>query len=314
MDNLIFSLNATMPIFITMLLGMLFKKVKLFDDATVSKLNKFVFQAAIPVVLFLDLATEDFYEVWDTKFVLFCFFATLLSVIINALLSLTLKDKSVQGEFIQAGYRSSCALLGVAFITNIYGNAGMAPLMIIGSVPLYNVMAVLVLSFFNPKHHGLDKSIVKNSIMGIFKNPIIIGVALGLVWSLLRIPMPKILSKTLSNISCLATPLGLMAMGASFNLKSALKGIKPVMLAVFMKLVGLAAIFLPIAIALGFRESTLASLLIMLGSPTTVTCFIMAKNMGHEGSFTSSAVMLTTLLSAFTMTMWLYILKSLGTL
>lgn len=314
MDNLIFSLNATMPIFITMLLGMLFKKVKLFDDATVSKLNKFVFQAAIPVVLFLDLATEDFYEVWDTKFVLFCFFATLLSVIINALLSLTLKDKSVQGEFIQAGYRSSCALLGVAFITNIYGNAGMAPLMIIGSVPLYNVMAVLVLSFFNPKHRGLDKSIVKNSIMGIFKNPIIIGVALGLVWSLLRIPMPKILSKTLSNISCLATPLGLMAMGASFNLKSALKGIKPVMLAVFMKLVGLAAIFLPIAIALGFRESTLASLLIMLGSPTTVTCFVMAKNMGHEGSFTSSAVMLTTLLSAFTMTMWLYILKSLGTL
>lgn len=314
MDNLVFSLNATMPIFITMLLGMLFKKMQLFDDAVISKLNKFVFQAAIPVVLFLDLAGEDFYEVWDTKFVLFCFFATFISVVINAALSFTLKDKTVQGEFIQAGYRSSCALLGVAFITNIYGNAGMAPLMIIGSVPLYNIMAVLVLSFFNPQHRGVDKGIIKTTALSIFKNPIIIGIVLGLVWSLLKLPLPKIMTKTLSNISCLATPLGLMAMGASFNLKSALKGIKPVMLAVFLKLIGHAAIFIPIAIALGFRGSTLASLLIMLGSPTTVTCYIMAKNMGHEGSFTSSAVMLTTLLSAFTMTMWLYILKSLGTL
>lgn len=314
MDNLIFSLNATMPIFFTMLLGMLFRRLKFFDDYVVAKLNKFVFQVAIPVVLFLDLAGEDFYEVWDTKFVLFCFGATFLSVVINALLSLILKDKSVQGEFIQAGYRSSCALLGIAFITNIYGNAGMAPLMLIGSVPLYNIMAVLVLSFFNPQHSRLDKSTIKNTAVGILKNPIIIGIFSGLLWSLLGLGIPKMLSKTLSNISCLATPLGLMAMGASFSLKSALKDIKPVMLSVFMKLIGLAAIFIPIAVAMGFRDSFLASLLIMLGSPTTVTCFVMAKNMGHEGHFTSSAVMLTTLLSAFTLTGWLYVLKSLALL
>ena len=134
----------------------------------------------------------------------------------------------------------------------------------------------------------------------------------GLFWSLLRLPTPKIMVSTLDNVSKLATPLGLMAMGAGFDLKSAVSDIKPVMLAVFMKLVGFAAIFIPIALVMGFRDTHLASLLIMLGSPTTVTCFVMAKSMGHDGNFTSSAVMLTTLLCGFTLTGWLWLLKTMG--
>ncbi len=78
---------------------------------------------------------------------------------------------------------------------------------------------------------------------------------LGLFWSLLRLPTPKIMVSTLENVSKLATPLGLMAMGAGFDLKSAVSDIKPVMLAVFMKLVGFAAIFIPIALAMGFRDT-----------------------------------------------------------
>jgi len=50
----------------------------------------------------------------------------------------------------------------------------------------------------------------------------------------------------------------------------------------------------------------------MLGSATTVSSYVMAKNMGHEGVLTASTVMLTTMFSAFTLTGWLYILKTLG--
>ena len=85
------------------------------------------------------------------RFVIFCFIVTFISIAIVAGISFLWKDKTIQGEFIQSSYRSSAALLGIAFIQNIYGNAGMAPLMIIGSVPLYNVMAVVVLSFSSQK-------------------------------------------------------------------------------------------------------------------------------------------------------------------
>ena len=312
MENLIFSLNATIPIFLMMLLGMLFRKLGWMDEVFAAKMNKFVFLVPLPVLLFEQLATVDFSEVWDIKFILFCFVVTAISITISTLISLLWKDRSVKGEFIQATYRSSAALLGIAFIQNIYGTAGMAPLMIIGSVPLYNIMAVVVLSVFKPGNNSFDKALVKKTLKGIATNPIIIGIVAGFVWSALKFPMPSILHKTVSSSGATATPMGLMSMGATFEMKKATSKMKPTLVAVFMKLVGFCAIFLPMAALLGFRNEELIAILVMLGSATTVSCFVMARNMGHEGTLSSGVIMMTTLLSAFTLTMWLDVLRSFG--
>ena len=311
MENLIFSLNATVPVFAMIILGMLFKKIGIIDDVFASRMNKFVFLIPLPVLLFKDLATLDFNTIWDTKFVLFCFFITILSILIVTLLSFLLKNKQNQGEFIQASYRSSAALLGIALIQNVYGKATMAPLMIIGSVPLYNIMAVVVLSFFSPERKGLSKEVWLKTIKGILTNPILIGIVVGILWSLLHLPMPTMLDKTVTSIGNVATPLGLMAMGATFNYKEALGDLKPALCAAFIKLFGFCAMFLPLAIYLGFQGEQLIAILVMLGSATTVSCFVMAKNMGHTGILTSTVVMLTTIFSGFSITMWLYILKAL---
>ena len=312
MENLIFSLNATIPIFLMMLLGMLFRKLGWMDEVFAAKMNKFVFLVPLPVLLFEQLATVDFSEVWDIKFILFCFVVTAISITISTVISLLWKDRSIKGEFIQATYRSSAALLGIAFIQNIYGTVGMAPLMIIGSVPLYNVMAVVVLSFFKPGNNSFDKVLVKKTLKGIVTNPIIIGIVAGFVWSALKLPMPLILHKTVSSIGATATPMGLMSMGATFEMKKATSKMKPTLVAVFMKLVGFCAVFLPVAAVLGFRNEELIAILVMLGSATTVSCFVMARNMGHEGTLSSGVIMMTTLLSAFTLTMWLDVLRSFG--
>ena len=291
---------------------MLFRKLGWMDEVFAAKMNKFVFLVPLPVLLFEQLATVDFSEVWDIKFILFCFVVTAISITISTLISLMWKDRSVKGEFIQATYRSSAALLGIAFIQNIYGTAGMAPLMIIGSVPLYNIMAVVVLSVFKPGNNSFDKALVKKTLKGIATNPIIIGIVAGFVWSALKLPMPSILHKTVSSIGATATPRGLMSMGATFEMKKATSKMKPTLVAVFMKLVGFCAIFLPMAALLGFRNEELIAILVMLGSATTVSCFVMARNMGHEGTLSSGVIMMTTLLSAFTLTMWLDVLRSFG--
>ena len=312
MENLIFSLNATIPIFLMMLLGMLFRKLGWMDEVFAAKMNKFVFLVPLPVLLFEQLATVDFSEVWDIKFILFCFVVTAISITISTLISLLWKDRSVKGEFIQATYRSSAALLGIAFIQNIYGTVGMAPLMIIGSVPLYNIMAVVVLSVFKPGNNSFDKALVKKTLKGIATNPIIIGIVAGFVWSALKLPMPSILHKTVSSIGATATPMGLMSMGATFEMKKATSKMKPTLVAVFMKLVGFCVVFLPMAALLGFRNEEMIAILVMLGSATTVSSFVMARNMGHEGTLSSGVIMMTTLLSAFTLTMWLDVLRSFG--
>lgn len=312
MENLIFCLNATVPVFLLMLLGLFFRKINIFDDAFVSKANKFVFSIPLPILVFKDLATADFAASWDTSFVVFCFLVTVASIFIAFLLSLPFRKTCSQGEFIQASYRSSAALLGIALIQNIYGNAGMAPLMIIGSVPLYNIMAVVVLEVFKTGNSTINKEVIVHTTKGIFTNPIIIGIVAGILWSLLKIPMPAILNKTVTHVANLATPLGLMAMGATFNVKKSLGNIKPALVCTVMKLVGFATIFLPLAISLGFRDSQLIAILVMLGSATTVSSFVMSKNMGHDGILSSTVVMLTTCLSAFTLTTWLFILRTEG--
>ena len=367
MENLVFSLNATLPIFALMVLGYLFRRIGLIDDKAASWMNKFVFKIALPVLVFRDLASQDFAGTWDGRFVLFCFGVTTVSIALISLLSkLIVKDGARRGEFIQASYRSSAALLGIAFIHNIYGDSavGMGPLMILGSVPLYNIFAVIVLTVTAEKpgmsemvaagksetatmekagmpetveadretlpavqdegkvvSEGADRkegsgkvqgAMLRSTLLGIITNPIIIGIFVGLVWSLIKLPQPRFFNTIVSNIAALATPLGLMSMGATFEFRKALKEIGPALVAAFIKLFGLAAVFLPVAVALGFKGEQIVAILVMLGSATTVSCFIMARSMGHEGTLSSSVIMLTTFGCSFSLTFWLFLLRSLG--
>ncbi len=313
MEQLLFSLNATIPVFLVMVIGYAVKQLHFVDEPFVKTLNKFNYKITLPVLLFQDIAESDFYGVWDTKYVLYCFLVTLISIaVIWIVAGIFYKNKDRLGEFVQASYRSSAAVLGIAFIKNIYGTSGMAPLMIIGTVPLYNIAAVLVLSFTGPEAHGLDKKSLKAAVKGILTNPIIIGILLGMAVSACRITFPFMVTSTISNISVLATPLALLGLGAGFEGRKALKQLPPTIAATVIKLVILPAVFLPFAVSMGFTGEKLVAILIMLGSPTTVSCYIMAKNMGHEGTLTSSVVVATTFLSSVTLTAYLFLLRSMG--
>lgn len=314
LDNLIFSLNATVPVFLMMVFGWFVHRIKLLDDNATSQINRFVFRTLLPALLFMDLSTADFGKVWDGRLVLFCMAVTLLSVGIAVVYSLMAGKGHERGEIIQASYRSSAAILGIAFVNNIYGHSTVAALMIVGTVPLYNIIAVTVLAVTSPDTDKIKDrgTLVKSTAKSIVTNPIILGIVVGIGWSLLKIPQPVILSKSVTYLGNMATPLSLIALGASFSFGEA-KGKLPVTAGTaFIKLVLFCCIFLPAAIKLGFRGEKLVAILVMLGSATTGSCFVMAKNFGHKGTITAFAVMLTTLLSAFTLTGWLFVLRTMG--
>ena len=312
MDSFIFSLNATMPVFLVIVLGYILKQIGLFTDEFCRVGNKYVFLVALPVLLFRDIAQTNLYEDFKLSFVLYCAGVTTLVFLgVWFLAAHILKDKSLVGAFAQASVRSSAAILGIAFVENMYGNAGLAPLMIVSAVPLFNIYSVIILTFSaNGGQHGTGA--IRKACINVLKNPIIIGIVLGLPFSLLRIEIPTIPLKMIESVGATATPLALLVVGAGFEGTKALAKIKPTLWATAIKLVFLLAVFLPLAIALGLQDAELVAALIMLGSPTTVSCYVMATNMGNDGELSTSIIVLTTLLSSVTLTGWIFLLRSMG--
>ena len=311
MQNLIFSLNATLPVFLVMVVGYALGQLGFLPPAFCKASDRLTFKVTLPLMLFLDMGSVDILHDFRPRFVLFCFAATLVGILtVWAVAKRFLKDKALVGEFVQAGYRSSAAVLGVAFIQNIYGTSGMAPLMILGSVPLFNIFAVIILTVESPQQHG--KVTPSKLLYGVLTNPILDGIILGTLYSLLPFGLPTLAQKTLTSLSSLTTPLALLSIGASFEGAKAIKKLAPTLVAACCKLMVLTTIFIPIAIKLGFRDQQLIALLIMLGSPTTPSSYVMAKNMGHEGVLTASCVAATTLFSALSLTFWIFVLRSGG--
>ena len=314
MADFIFSLNATLPIFLIMVLGWFLMRIGLFTKEFNRVADKYVFKVALPVLLFKDIATADIRSDFNLTFVLFCMITTtIMFLAIWGLSYIFIKDKTQVGAFAQASARGSAAVLGIAFINNIYGNSGMAPLMIVSAVPLYNILSVIILTFSADMGKGVNKGEnIKKACLNVIKNPIIIGIFLGLPFSIFGISIPQISLKAVTSIAQTATPIALLVVGAGFEGAKAIKKIKLTSIATFIKLVLLPLIFFPFAIAFGFRGSELVAILIMLGSPTTVTCYIMAKNMGNDEVLSSSIVVMATLLSSVTLTGWIFVLKVMG--
>ena len=188
----------------------------------------------------------------------------------------------------------------------------MGPLMIVGAVPLYNVYSVIVLTFEAQDEEGKrDKGKIKQALVNIVKNPIIDSIFLGLIVSLLGIHFPTIVNKTINSVAQLATPLALIVIGAGLRGASYRKDQTDV-LGSCHQLVIQPLVFLPVAAYMGFSGEKIIAILIMLASPTTPSCYIMAKSMKNDGVLTASVIVATTLFAAFTLTFWIFLLRTFG--
>lgn len=314
MENFIYSVNVTLPIFLVMVIGYALKQIGMLNDNFVTVANKFNFKVTLPFMLFRDISSVDIKAVFDLKYVLFCaLVSTACFWLIWGGTKLFLKEKSMRGAFVQASFRSSAAVMGLAFIENIYGTSAMGPLMIVSAVPLYNIFSVIVLTF-EGAHAGNEKRSekIKEACINIAKNPIILGILFGLIVGLLGIDFPMIVDKTVKSVAQMATPLALITIGAGFEGRKALAKMKPTIAAALIKLVIQPLVFLPVAAWMGFSGEKMIAILIMLAAPTTPSCYIMAKNMDNDGVLTASVIVTTTLLAAFTLTGWIFLLKTVG--
>jgi len=307
MENLIISFNAVMPMFLIMILGLLIKWRKMISQQTQSQLNNLAFRVFLPVLLINSLYRTDFRHLYQPRLIAFL----TLSIIIMWLLATALvvkieKRDTKRGAMIQGIFRSNYVLFGLAILINMYGadNIGVPSLMAAIVLPFFNALSVITLEIFRGSSVG-TRGIVKE----VARNPLIIAALIGISISLLQIRLPLFLENTISTISGMAMPLALVAMGASLSFEKVFQDRRNLSLVVAGKLILIPAIFVPLAILAGFRGVELTSLMVVFASPVAVSSYPMADQMNSDSELASAAIILSTVISCFTMFLWIFVLK-----
>lgn len=315
MENIIFSLNAIVPIFILVVLGVVLKKIRFADSSFFSVCDKLGFKICLPCLLFLDICDATSADI-DGKLIAFCAAAvTVLFLVSGLIVPLFLKENAGRGAFIQGMCRSNAAILGVTIATNMFGQSGAVAVAAVLPVVigLYNVYSVIVLSIFAPQDVKPDtKTLVKKVVKNIVTNPLILAVVAALIWNVSGIVMPVFLNRSLNYLSDLCVPLALLSLGAGFSLQELKKGALSAFLCSFCKtvLVPLAAV--GTAAALGFRGISLSVVMIVFGGPTAISSYTMARQMKSDASMAGEIVLISTLMSAFTLFAGILLLRSLA--
>lgn len=330
METLFFALNAILPIMLLIALGYQLKRIEMFNHGFLKTANSFVFRVALPVLLFINIYKIESVSDIDWAIISYSMLMILLVFFLGLLCVIFLvPDDKRKGVVLQATFRSNYAIIGIPLATALGGTEATAIASIISAftIPLFNILAVIGLSIFI-KEEG--KKISYFSILkNIVKNPLIIGVSMGLVVLVLRnyvdtftikenIPF---LYKTLTDVAVIASPLALIILGADFQFKAIKSMYKEIILGVTWKI----AITPVLSLSIGYflyktfnliniSQDTLPGLIALFGSPVAVTSAVMAGEMGSDEELAAQLVVWSSLLSVFTIFILVVVFRSFGLL
>lgn len=310
MENLIIAFNAVLPVMLCIMLGYFLARIGMIKEELRKGLNSLCFKVFLPFYLFDSVYDTDVSTAFNPGLMLFCCLAMIAWFAALMIMIPRIEPENPRrGVLIQAMFRSNFALFGLPMAETLCGKENMGPtnLLIGVCVPLVNVLAVITLETFRG-----GKPSVKKMLLGIAKNPLIIASLLGLAFNLLNIPLYTDLRKTIINLGKVATPLSMVALGASFTFASTKVYRKQLLLGVSGKLIISPLLMVTLGALLGFRAETLVPVLIFFGAPTAVSSFPMAQQMDGDGELAASLVVFTSALSIVTIFLWVFVLKTLA--
>ena len=326
MKSLIFAFNSVSPIILTVAVGYLLKKAGLMDADFSKKANKLVFRIFLPVLLFTNVYGITSISTVNLGYVIYSFVALLIifGLAIPTVILVTDKKKC-RGALLQGVFRSNYALIGIPLATSLFPGEGAAVATLLSAfmIPVFNILAVVGLSIFN---NDGEKPNIKKVLLGIVKNPLILGIVAGLCALGLRaifisnnidfrLSDVTVIWKTMSYLSSIATPLALLVLGAQFEF-SAIPNLRREIIAgtllrsVIVPLLGIGVAYF--AFRDSFGGAQFAALVAVFCTPVAVSSVPMAQEMGADAELAGQLVVFTTISSAFTVFIASFVLKLVG--
>ena len=308
LNHMLTAVNAVLPSFLIIALGLFVRKRGMLEDKSLGKFNTVAFRVFLPFQMFKNIYDSPLGESFDLKLVLFIFFGLIAAgglALLTAVLTEPRRDR--RGGLAHGNY----VLLGMPLIESLFGDAGtgLASLMIAVNIPIYNVLSVIFLELY-----AGGKLNVRKMLKDIVTNPLIDATFIGLVAKAVHLPVYAFpaFGSALKSLAAVATPLCLFILGGSFA-PAGIKGYaKSLWLTVAFKLVVIPGLALAAAAAIGIRGIGLGVVMMSFGAPTAVNSYTMARELGGDGELAASIVVIDTALSCLTLFGWIVLLRTLG--
>jgi predicted permease len=308
-DNIIFTANIVAPVFLIIAVGYFAKKRKIINEVFVDVTSKFVFQVSLPAFIFIKISQLNLSQVFEFNQIIYIYFGTIVTYLM--IWAATLKfinDPKDKSAYVQGAFRGNYAIVGLALISNLFGRdaLGKATMILAFLLPLYNILAVIVLTV--PKQSG--KIEFRKALIEIILNPLILAVIFALPFSFFKIKIPEMFLTTGGFLSELALPLALIGIGGSLNTENLKRASNLAVSASLIKIIAIPLVLTIGALLLGYRNDDLGIMFIVFACPTAIASFVMADVMGANSKLAGNIIMITTLGSVFTIAIGILLLKS----
>jgi len=311
-ESIIFTANTVAPVFLIIALGYILKKIKIINEQFVTITSKFVFNVSLPALIFMKLYHIDLSAVIDVTQIVYIYAGTLVIYFVVWIISIPfIKDGRDLSVFVQGAYRSNYAIVGLAIVANLFGDDGLGKASIILAfiLPLYNILAVVILTVPMRKERKLK---IKGTITEIVSNPLIIAVLFSLPFSLFKIELPSMIFSTGNFLADVALPLALVGIGGSLNFENIKKASGLAFTSSAIKLIALPFVLTIGAYLAGFRYMDLGIMFVLFSCPTAIVSFIMAEAMGCNSKLAGNIVVISTIGSVITISIAIIVLRSAG--
>ena len=326
MNSLIFALSAVVPLIGVVSLGYLLKHIGIVNSELAKPLNKLSFRVTLPAMLFLNVYNINNTGGIKLGYILYTVLVTVAIFLIAIPVVMAFaKLPERRGALIQATFRSNYALIGIPLAESLFGASGVAVATLLSAVivPAYNILAVIELSIFSKNN---SKPNFKSGLLGIVKNPLNQSIFIGVVALLVRAVFVKFnidfrlsditpLMKILEYLKQMATPLALLILGIQFEFSTINELKKEIIFGTVLRTVIVPLIGLGIAYYFfrdTFSGAHFAAFVAAFATPVAVSSVPMAQEMGSDSQLAGQLVVWSTLVSAFTVFLASFILKSVG--
>ncbi|MCL2224742.1 MAG: AEC family transporter [Defluviitaleaceae bacterium] len=326
LDYMVLSLNTTLPFILLALLGIFLKRKNMINDSFITLGNKVVFYVAIPTTIFRSIHRADLSEVLDTRFLIFNSVWLVLFFLATWVLAYKfMKDKDSVSSFVNSAYRSSLSVVAPPLFALMFSplhHPGIDPNIYAKGILSVSVLLILsyatasVLFAVHDTNAKNTSSIALGIIKSIVKNPVVIGVVLGLVFNVLMntldFELPVFATNTINSLAGLVMPLAMICVGGNLTFHGVDRKFKYVIISTVVKLFIMPIAASIVAYLFGFRGNDLTIIMILNALPMAVGAYVMQAELGGDSYIGASVLMITMTLSAFTLTMFIFIFRVLG--